>query len=111
MAQRTRTKIAEVAGARSTEPIIEVHRQNREERIRRTGTGVELVRQVYAKRLQIQFAAFCEHGALADLVVLSAVLNEYESRLVSVANAQDRALLLESLLKVLCVSPEGLLSD
>lgn len=111
MAQRTRTKITEVAGVGGTDATLEVHRQNKEERIRRSGPGVESIRRVYAERLRIQFDGFCEHGAFADLVVFSAVLEDYESHVAAAENAQDRAFLLESLLRVLSVPSERLLSD
>ncbi len=79
----------------------EVGRENAEWRIRESGRGAELVRELALERLRPRLAAFCAHGSLADIIALDAALQ--------IAEESDwsfhRAVVTESLLKVLRVDP------
>ena len=79
----------------------EIRRENAEQRIGESGLGAELVRTMAIERLQPRLAAFCAHGSLADIVALDAALQ--------MADESDwsfhRAVVIESLLKLLRVEP------
>jgi hypothetical protein len=83
----------------------ETRLQNATERVSRIGPGAEALRRIHVQRLRSHLDAFYEHGALADVVLLSAAFDEVE-RSCRGRQMRDRACLVESLLTVLGIFPQ-----
>jgi hypothetical protein len=83
----------------------ETRLQNATERVSRIGPGAEALRRIHVQRLRSHLDAFYEHGALADVVLLSAAFDEAE-RSCRGRQMRDRACLVESLLTVLGIFPQ-----
>jgi hypothetical protein len=81
--------------------------QNVKERMARIGPVAETLRRVQMERLKGYMEAFYEHGALEDVLLLSAAFEKAEQNYCS-GQPRGRAYLVESLLMVSGVSPHQL---
>jgi len=58
--------------------LSETHRQNKEQRIRRSGTRAEQLRQRSVEALRAHMEAFYEHGSQSDITFLIEVFEQVE---------------------------------
>jgi hypothetical protein len=107
-----RIKLAQIIfeGQRQRSADLDTQRENAEERIRTAGPGLELLRRASVAKLRAHMEGLYEHGSTADIFALCGAFDLKEQDPDESANSiQEQAILVESFLAFLGVSPDALI--